>query len=77
MGALPHRQTTGATCGEAEEGSGVISAIVMKLLAKTAEERYQTAAGLEADLRRALAEWESRGASTRFRWATAICPTSC
>jgi PAS domain S-box-containing protein len=36
-----------------------LSAIVMKLLAKTAEERYQTAAGVEADLRRCLAEWES------------------
>jgi PAS domain S-box-containing protein len=34
-----------------------LSAIVMKLLAKTAEERYQTAAGLEADLRRCLEEW--------------------
>jgi predicted ATPase len=34
---------------------------VMKLLAKTAEERYQTAAGLETDLRRALAELESKG----------------
>ena len=33
----------------------------MKLLAKTAEERYQTAAGLERDLRRCLAEWEARG----------------
>jgi hypothetical protein len=33
----------------------------MKLLAKTGEERYQTAAGVEADLRRCLAEWESRG----------------
>jgi PAS domain S-box-containing protein len=43
------------------EVPGVISAVVVKLLAKTAEERYQTAAGLEADLRRALAEWESRG----------------
>ena len=31
-----------------------LSAIVMKLLAKTAEERYQTAAGVEADLRRCL-----------------------
>jgi predicted ATPase len=30
----------------------------MKLLAKTAEERYQTAAGAESDLRRCLAEWE-------------------
>jgi predicted ATPase/signal transduction histidine kinase/CheY-like chemotaxis protein len=29
----------------------------MKLLAKTAEERYQTAAGLEADLRRCQTEW--------------------
>src|SRR5882762_4049968 len=38
---------------------GPLSAIVMKLLAKTAEERYQTAAGVEADLRRCLAEWES------------------
>src|SRR5208283_2315306 len=35
-----------------------ISEIVMKLLAKTAEERYQTAAGVENDLRRCLAEWE-------------------
>jgi PAS domain S-box-containing protein len=37
-----------------------ISAIIMKLLAKTAEERYQTAAGVESDLRRCLAEWETR-----------------
>ena len=36
-----------------------ISEIVMKLLAKTAEDRYQTAAGLTADLRKCLAEWES------------------
>jgi PAS domain S-box-containing protein len=40
---------------------GPLSAIVMKLLAKTAEERYQTAAGVEADLRRCLAEWEATG----------------
>ena len=38
---------------------GAISAIIMKLLAKTAEERYQTAAGLESDLRRCLAAWKS------------------
>jgi PAS domain S-box-containing protein len=37
----------------------VVSAIVMKLLAKTAEERYQTAAGVERDLRRCLAQWEA------------------
>ena len=37
-----------------------VSAIVMKLLAKTAEERYQTAAGVESDLRRCLTEWETQ-----------------
>src|SRR5882724_7729013 len=40
---------------------GPLSAMVMKLLAKTAEDRYQTAAGVEADLRRCLAAWESFG----------------
>src|SRR5262249_11161431 len=39
---------------------GAISAIVMKLLAKRPEERYQTAAGLEHDLRRCQTEWESQ-----------------
>ena len=43
-----------------------ISAIVMKLLAKTAEERYQTASGLERDLRRCLADWEARGSIKDF-----------
>src|SRR5450631_1704066 len=38
---------------------GPLATIVMKLLAKTAEARYQTAAGVEADLRRCLEEWES------------------
>jgi PAS domain S-box-containing protein len=38
--------------------SVTISAIVLKLLAKTAEERYQTAAGVESDLRRCLVQWE-------------------
>ena len=33
----------------------------MKLLAKTAEERYQTAGGVEADLHRCLAEWPHHG----------------
>ncbi|HYY31378.1 MAG TPA: AAA family ATPase, partial [Chthoniobacterales bacterium] len=37
-----------------------VSAIIMKLLAKTAEERYQTAAGAESDLRRCLVEWETQ-----------------
>jgi predicted ATPase/signal transduction histidine kinase len=43
-----------------------VSAIVMKLLAKTAEERYQTAAGVERDLRRCLAEWETQRIIVEF-----------
>src|SRR5215831_17613782 len=35
-----------------------VAVIIMKLLAKTAEERYQTAAGVASDLRRCLAGWE-------------------
>jgi predicted ATPase len=42
------------------------SAIIMKLLAKTAEERYQIAAGVESDLRRCLAEWETQGRIDEF-----------
>ena len=38
-----------------------LSSLVMKLLAKSAEERYQTAVGVEADLRRCLVQWESHG----------------
>jgi AAA+ ATPase superfamily predicted ATPase len=45
---------------------GPVSAIVMRLLAKSPEERYQTAAGAEADLSRCLEEWESFGRIKRF-----------
>src|SRR6185295_176560 len=38
--------------------AGAVSAIIMKLLAKTPEERYQTAFGAASDLRHCLAEWE-------------------
>ncbi len=43
-----------------------LSQIVMKLLAKTAEERYQTAAAVERDLRRCLADWEASGRIANF-----------
>jgi PAS domain S-box-containing protein len=44
----------------------VLSMIILKLLAKTAEDRYQTAGGLAHDLRRCLAEFEDRGQIEEF-----------
>jgi serine/threonine protein kinase len=38
---------------------GPVEAVILRLL--SAEDRYQTAAGLEADLRKCLVEWEARG----------------
>jgi PAS domain S-box-containing protein len=43
-----------------------VSAIIMKMLAKTAEERYQTAAGAESDLRRCLFEWKTQNHIDEF-----------
>jgi PAS domain S-box-containing protein len=43
-----------------------LSAIILKLLAKPPEERYQTALGVEADLRRCLSDWEARGRIDAF-----------
>jgi PAS domain S-box-containing protein len=43
-----------------------VSAITMKLLSKAAEERYQTAAGVERDLRRCLSQWDSQGSIDVF-----------
>jgi PAS domain S-box-containing protein len=48
-----------------KEVPATVSAIIMKLLAKTAEERYQTAAGVERDLRRCLTECENGPAGAR------------
>src|ERR1700733_4834874 len=46
---------------------GMLSAVIMKLLAKAAEDRYQTAAGLERDLRRCLDEWGTHHHIDEFR----------
>src|SRR4051812_17249719 len=45
---------------------GTVSAIIMRLLAKTPEERYQTATGVHCDLRRCLTEWETQGRIEEF-----------
>ncbi|MGF6917859.1 trifunctional serine/threonine-protein kinase/ATP-binding protein/sensor histidine kinase [Paraburkholderia sp. 40] len=46
-------------CERLETVPAPLSQIVMKLLAKTAEERYQTAGGVEHDLRRCLRQWQT------------------
>jgi diguanylate cyclase (GGDEF)-like protein/PAS domain S-box-containing protein len=46
---------------------GTLSDMVMKLLEKNAEERYQTAGGLQADLEQCAAEWQARGRITPFQ----------
>src|SRR5215475_4055469 len=57
MGALPPRQAASAACRAAEGIPAVVSAIITKLLAKRAEDRYQTAAALESDLCSCQTEW--------------------
>jgi PAS domain S-box-containing protein len=47
----PHERAAGV--------SPVVSAIVAKLLAKTAEDRYQTAGGVARDLGRCLSQWKA------------------
>src|SRR5260370_3200453 len=47
-----------------------LSAIIMRLMAKTVEDRYQTCAGLETDLRRCLGEWETQGPIDRLPLGT-------
>jgi PAS domain S-box-containing protein len=49
-----------------ESVPAAVSHIIMKLLAKTAEERYQTASGIEHDLDRCLGQWETQGRIDEF-----------
>jgi hypothetical protein len=39
---------------------GAVEVIVLKLLAKSVEDRYQTAASIEADLQRCLTAWDAQ-----------------
>ena len=43
-----------------------LSDLIVKLLAKNAEDRYQTASGLVADLRRCLVQWRAHGRIDSF-----------
>ncbi len=48
----------------------VISDIIMKLMAKTPEERYQSAFGLKSDLENCLQQWKNTGSILPFALAT-------
>ena len=61
---LVHSHIARSALPPSERVAGVppaIDALVMKLLAKTPEERYQTAAGVAADLKRCLALYQASG----------------
>jgi protein kinase len=62
--ALGKRQE--ARGNRAEEIPGVLSALVLKLMAKTPEERYQSAAGIERDLTECWQQWQTTGKVSHF-----------
>ncbi|MBF8276403.1 MAG: serine/threonine protein kinase [Candidatus Brocadiaceae bacterium] len=49
-----------------KETPGVVSDIVMKLIRKNAEDRYQSAHGLKRDLDKCLRQWEETGVVSGF-----------
>jgi predicted ATPase/serine phosphatase RsbU (regulator of sigma subunit)/tRNA A-37 threonylcarbamoyl transferase component Bud32 len=51
---------------KSDEIPPMISDIVMKLMAKTAEDRYQSAWGLKADLEECFVQWETTGKIETF-----------
>ena len=50
----------------------IVSDMILKLLAKEPESRYQTARGLQRDLERCLAQWEGQREITAFRSVNTI-----
>lgn len=60
-----------APCRRVPQIPGAVSDVVMRLLAKGAEDRYQTAGGLLADLRRCQQAWSDSGVIESFVPGTA------
>jgi len=52
--------------GKREDIPNVLSNIVLKLMAKNAEDRYQSAFGLKHDLEKCLSQWEETGTIDPF-----------
>jgi predicted ATPase/signal transduction histidine kinase/tRNA A-37 threonylcarbamoyl transferase component Bud32 len=66
-----HIARTPASPRQLESGvPEVLSDMVLKLLAKSAEDRYQTASGLGHDLARCAASWQETGRIERFELAS-------
>lgn len=66
----PHEVKQLAGWEHLREVPEAVSNIVMKLMAKNAEDRYQTAAGLRFDLETCLRQWQTNGAIQPFRLGT-------
>ena len=62
--ALGKRQEAGGKRGE--EIPGVLSDIVFKLMAKSAEDRYQSAIGIKHDLEKCWQQWQQTGSIAFF-----------
>ena len=63
---IPTAPCQETVCRVLEEVPEAISAIILKLLAKTAEERYQSALGLKADLEECLFQLQATGKIENF-----------
>src|SRR5260370_27640659 len=66
---LVHRHIAQLPIPPSERSAAIpkpVSDIVMKLLAKAPEDRYQTPAGVEANIRPCLVEWEAHRSIDSF-----------
>ncbi|MEH1970296.1 trifunctional serine/threonine-protein kinase/ATP-binding protein/sensor histidine kinase [Nostoc sp.] len=63
---IPAAPCSETVCRVLEDVPDAISAIILKLLAKTAEERYQSAWGLKADLEECLFQLQATGKIENF-----------
>ncbi len=68
-GELPQKMPLRPPSELADGVPSVVSEIVLKLLARDPEQRYQTASGIRRDLSRCLEQWQGSGTVTPFELA--------